>query len=317
MKHLFSALCLFFACICLHAQTTLWQPTSGHRQIAIWPGTSPDLQKVDGPEKVEKDIDPTEQVAGRPWLYISNVTRPTMTVYSPKAKNTGAAVVVFPGGGYEILAVDLEGTEVCDWLVQKGITCVLLKYRVPAPHKTHYWGAYPESPIALEDAQRAIGLVRFHAAEWHVNPHKIGVLGFSAGGHLVAATSVHTQRIYKPIDAADKLSCRPDFAIAIYPGHLSFGDKELTHAKLNPDIAAHLTKNTPPTFILQNEDDYVDGINQSLVYYIALKNAGVPAELHIYAQGGHAFGLRPTKLPATHWPALVETWLNTIGITGQ
>ena len=321
MKSLTSALCLLFTCTTLHAQTsvahtTLWQPSPGHTQIAIWPGTPPDLQKVDGPEKLETDNARKELVAGKPWLYISNVTRPTMTVYSPTGHNTGAAVVVFPGGGYQMLAIDLEGTEVCDWLVQKGITCVLLKYRVPAPHKTKYWGAYPESPIALEDAQRAIGLVRFHAAEWHIDPHKVGVLGFSAGGHLVAATSVHTRRVYAPVDAADKLSCRPDFAIALYPGHLYFGGRhQLTDPKLNPDIAAHLTKNAPPTFILQNEDDDVDGVNQSLVYYIALKNAGVPAEMHLYAQGGHAFGLRPTKLPATHWPALVETWLTTIGMT--
>jgi len=316
MKFLASALCLLFACASLHAQTTLWQPSPGHTQIPIWPHTPPDLQKVDGPERAETDNDPRHFIAGKPATAIYNVTRPTMTVYSPKSHNTGAAVVVFPGGGYEILAIDLEGTEVCDWLVQKGITCIVLKYRVPAPHKTHYWGAYPESPIALEDAQRAIGLVRLHAAEWHIDPHKVGVLGFSAGGHLVVASSVHIARVYKPIDAADKLSCRPDFVVAIYPGHLSFGDKLLTHPRLNPDIAAHLTKNAPPTFILQNEDDHVDGINQSLVYYIALKNAGVPAELHIYAQGGHAFGLRPTKLPATHWPVLVETWLNTLGITG-
>ena len=299
----------------LPAQQAVWQTSPGHTQIPIWPGVAPDARPAKGPEKLEADTDPKELVAGKPWLYISNVSRPTITVYSPNGKNTGAAVVVFPGGGYEILAIDLEGTEVCDWLISRGITCVLLKYRVPAPHVTQYWGAYPESPIALEDAQRTLGLVRLHAAEWHINPHKIGVLGFSAGGHLVAATSVHFDRIYPAIDAADKLSCRPDFAIAIYPGHLSFGDDQLENPKLNPDIRAHLTAQTPPTFILQNEDDHVDGINQSLVYYIALKNAGVPVEMHLYAQGGHAFGLRPTNLPATHWPQLVETWLHTIGMT--
>ena len=146
-----------------------------------------------------------------------------MTVYSPKGKNTGAAVVVFPGGGYQILAIDLEGTEVCDWLTSKGITCVLLKYRVPGegPYIRNQ-GPYPESPMALEDAQRTVGLVRFHAAEWHIDPHKIGVLGFSAGGHLVAAMSTHfEQRLYPAVDAADKESCRPDFAVALYPGHLS------------------------------------------------------------------------------------------------
>ena len=264
-----------------------------------------------------------------------------MTIYSPTGKNTGAAVVVFPGGGYKILAIDLEGTEVCDWLTSKGITCVLLKYRVPGnegyPKSAPYpkSGPYPESPIALEDAQRTVGLVRFHAAEWHIDPHKIGVLGFSAGGHLSAAISTHfAKRLYPPVDAADKESCRPDFAVAIYPGHLSLSaaesdasqgvkkfvvrhpapnaDKELW---LNPEVP--VTGQTPPTFLLQAEDDQVDNVDDSLAYYIALKKAGVPVEMHLYAQGGHAFGLRPTKFPVTAWPQLVETWLGTIGMISQ
>jgi acetyl esterase/lipase len=317
MKTAFLYLLLLSCFAPLAAQQLAWQPTAGHTQIPIWPSTPPDARPAEVPETAETTTKPEDSVAGKPWIAISNVSRPTMTVYSPKGKNTGAAVIVFPGGGYEELAIDLEGTEACDWLTAKGITCILLKYRVPAPHMTQYWGGYPESPIALEDAQRTIGLVRFHAAEWHIDQHKIGVLGFSAGGHLVAATSVRSERIYAAVDPADKISCRPDFAIAIYPGHLSFGDKELVKPKLNPDIASHLTPQAPPTFILQNEDDHVDGINQSLVYYIALKNAGVPVEMHLYAQGGHAFGLRPTKLPVSHWPRLVETWLATIGITPQ
>jgi acetyl esterase/lipase len=254
-----------------------------------------------------------------------------MTVYPPRGKNTGAAVVVFPGGGYQILAIDLEGTEVCDWLTSRGITCVLLKYRVTDVGPYPKSGPYPESPMALEDAQRTMGLVRLHAAEWHIDPHKIGVLGFSAGGHLVAAISTHyAERLYPAIDAADKESCRPDFAVAIYPGHLSLSaavwdakqgakkfvvphaanaDKELA---LNPDI--HVTSQTPPTFLLQAEDDHEDNVDDSLAYYIALKNAGVSAEMHLYAQGGHAFGLRPTKFPITGWPQLVDTWLGTIGM---
>ncbi len=226
-------------------------------------------------------------------------------------------MVVFPGGGYQILAIDLEGSEVCEWLTAKGITCVLLKYRVPnsGPHwnqKCHCH-LYPKAPTALEDAQRTLGLVRQHAAEWHINPHKIGVLGFSAGGHLVAAVSTHfTKREYAPVDAADKESCRPDFAVAIYPGHLWIDDKKF---ELNPDIQP--TKQTPPTFLLQAENDNVDNVNQALVYYIALKDAGVPVEMHLYAQGGHAFGLRKTRLPITEWPELVERWLETIGILGK
>jgi acetyl esterase/lipase len=297
----------------LHAQTALWQPSPGHTQVPIWPGKIPDAQPVKGPETTK--IDAKDLVAGRPWIYINRVSRPTMTVYSPTEKNTGAAVVVFPGGGYQILAIDLEGTEVCDWLTSKGITCVLLKYRVPGEAAFPKSGPYPESPVALEDAQRTVGLLRFHAAEWHIDPHKIGVLGFSAGGHMVATMSTHfDHRLYLPVDAADKESCRPDFAVAIYPGHLSLSDDG---PGLNPDIKSHISRRTPPTFLLQNEDDNVDGVNQSLVYYAALKKAGIPVEMHLYAQGGHAFGLRRTKLPVSKWPQLVETWLASIGILSE
>jgi len=270
-------------------------------------------------------------VAGRPAIGVSNVSQPTMTVYSANGQNTGAAVIVFPGGGYQGLAIDLEGTEVCDWLTSKGITCVLLKYRVTDVGPYPKSGPYPESPMALEDAQRTMGLVRFHAAEWHIDPHKIGVLGFSAGGHLSAAISTHFEkRLYPAVDSADEESCRPDFAVVIYPGHLSIAaaesdakqgagkfvlrypataDKDLG---LNPDIP--VTHQTPPTFLLQAEDDHVDNVNDSLAYYIALKNAGVSVEMHLYAQGGHAFGLRRTKFPITGWPELVEKWMRTIGM---
>jgi acetyl esterase/lipase len=312
MKSLLFAFCVVFAFAGLHAQTPVWQPSPGHMQVPIWPSTVPDPRPIAGPE-FATTTGKESLVAGKPWVAISNVSRPTMTIYSPTGKNTGAAVVVFPGGGYEILAIDLEGTEVCDWLTSRGITCVLLKYRVPAPRSSPNWGAFPQSPIALEDAQRTVGLVRFHAAEWHIDPHKIGVLGFSAGGHLVAAMSTHfDHRLYLAVDAADKESCRPDFAVAIYPGHLSLDDEKL---ELNP--AVPVTRQTPPTFLLQNEDDDVDGVNQSLVYYIALKKAKVPVEMHLYAQGGHAFGLRRTKFPVTAWPQLVETWLRTIGIISE
>lgn len=306
-------------------------------QISIWPGTAPDPQPLAEPEYAIAAGGKDSLVAGKPWLAVENVTQPTMTVYSPKGKNTGAAVVVFPGGGYTILAIDLEGSEVCDWLTSRGIACVLLKYRVPGeglyPKTAPYpkSGPYPESPMALEDAQRTVGLVRFHAAEWHIDPHKIGVLGFSAGGHLAAAISTHyAKRLYPAIDAADKESCRPDFAVPIYPGHLSIaaaqwdanqGAKRFVlhvpstvdkHLALNHEIP--VTSQTPPTFLLQAEDDNVDGVDQSLTYYIALKKAGVPVEMHLYAQGGHAFGLRRTEFPITGWPQLVETWLGTIGI---
>jgi acetyl esterase/lipase len=233
-----------------------------------------------------------------------------MTVYSPIGKNSGAAVVVFPGGGYNVLAVDLEGTEVCDWLAPRGITCVLLKYRVPnsGPQWDGKRQIHPKAPMALQDAQRTMGLIRFHAAEYHIDPHRIGVLGFSAGGHLVVDISTHfDKRAYPAADEADEESCRPDFAVALYPGHLWAGNLELS-----PEIP--VTRRTPPTFLLHAENDPVDSVNNSLVYYIALKNAGVQAEMHLYAEGKHAFGLRRTEYPITRWPDLVETWLRTTGL---
>ena len=339
-RSLLLALCAAFSFGAVCPQTSGWQPSPGHTQIPIWPAAAPDPQPVNpaedgGNETVKTEV--KDLVAGKPWTYVENVTTPTMTVYSPTGTNTGAAVVVFPGGGYQILAIDLEGTEVCDWLTQKGITCVLLKYRVTDVGSYPKSGPYPESPMALEDAQRTIRLVRAHAAEWHIDPNRVGVLGFSAGGHLTVATSVYfDKRLYPPVDAADRLSCRPDFAVAIYPGHLSraaaeydagFGAKKYTlpppdalataddNLGLNPDI--HVTSETPPTFLLQAEDDHVDTVYDSLSYYLALKKAGVQAEMHLYAEGNHAFGLRPTKLPITGWPQLVETWLSTIGMVSD
>jgi acetyl esterase/lipase len=298
----------------LGAQTPTWQPSPGHTQVPIWPAAAPDSQPAAGPETTTTSV---ELIAGKPVVAVSNVSQPTMTVYSPKGKDTGVAVVVFPGGGYQILAIDLEGTEVCDWLTSKGIACVVLKYRVP--HSGPQWDAHcrcqvnPKAPMALEDAQRTVGLVRLHAAEWHIDPHKIGVLGFSAGGHLSTAISTHfDKRVYPAVDAADKQSCRPDFAVVLYPGHLWISDRKF---ELNPDVP--VTRQTPPTFLLQAENDDVDNVNNSLVYYIALKNAGVPAEMHLYAEGKHGFGLRPTKFPITRWPQLVETWLQTIGMISK
>jgi len=305
-----------FACGNLSAQTNIWQPSPGHTQVPIWPGAVPDAQPVAGPEFANTVTKPL--VAGKPWVLVDRVSQPTMTVYSPKGTNTGVAIIVFPGGGYHELAMDLEGTEVCDWLVSRGITAVLLKYRVPGsgphwdPQLKHHVEA--KAPTALEDAQRTVGLARFHAAEWHIDPQKIGVLGFSAGGHLVANISTHFERrLYPAVDAADQESCRPDFAVALYPGHMT--ENTTNEFELNPPIP--VSRNTPPTFLLQAEDDHVDGVEQSLVYYIALKQARVPVEMHLYAQGGHAFGLRPSKFPITEWPQMVEKWLGTIRMTSQ
>ncbi len=286
-----------------------WRPAEGLSQIPLWPSdlaiarpelTGPETARVGG------------GIAGRPVTMIENVERPTMTVYPAKDSNTGAAVLVFPGGGYRALAIDLEGSEVCDWLTPKGITCVVLKYRVPG--SGHYWKEackchrIPQVPMALQDAQRAMTILRHRAPEWGVDPRKIGVLGFSAGGHLVAAVTNADTLSYAPVDASDRESSRPDFGVALYPGHLWSG----TAMDLRPfnRISAH----TPPTFIVQAQDDPVDDVRNSIAYFLALRAAGAPVEMHIYAHGGHAFALRTTAQPITRWPALVETWLRTIGI---
>ncbi len=301
------ALSLLFSLTAPCAARAAWEPTPGHTQVRIWPGAAPDARPVDKPEVFGTVVDAAGRpklVGGRPWVYVDRVAQPTMTVYAPKGNNTGAAVVVFPGGGYNVLAIDLEGTEICDWLASRGITGVLLKYRVPCV-KT---GPYRDCRTALQDAQRTVGLVRAQAAKWQIDPHKIGVLGMSAGGHMVAAMSTHfDQRAYPAVDAADRESCRPDFAIALYPGHLAVPERNFA---LNPDI--QVTSRTPPTFLLHAQDDPTDPVENSLVYYAALRKAGVPAEMHVYVKGGHAFGLRPTESPITRWPALVETWLGAI-----
>jgi len=286
----------------LIAQNPAWQPAPGHLTLALWPhgapGASPNAA-------AEADLTTAQDkaIAGRAVIRLGNVSTPTLTVYSPTGKNTGAAVVVFPGGAYRIVAIDLEGTEVCDWLNSAGITCLLVKYRVPDS------GPYPKSSAALQDAQRAMGMARSHAAEWHIDPQRIGVLGFSAGGHLSAALSTHfEQRLYDPVDPADQVSCRPDFAVIVYPGYLAMAEQNFA---ANPEI--HVTEKTPPTFLVQAEDDSVH-VENSIVYFLELKNAKVPAELHLYANGGHGYGLRRTELPITEWPKLVETWLRTIHV---
>ena len=296
------ALALFFLFSVPCAAQTAWQPSPGHLQRPIWPDVVPDAAPVSEPETSGKAT--KRLVGGRPWVYVAQVSQPTMTLYSPKGRNTGAAVVVFPGGGYNVLAIDLEGTEACDWLTSRGITCVLLKYRVPCAKS----GLYRNCLTALQDAQRTVGLVRFHATEWNIDPHKIGVLGFSAGGHMVAAISTQfEQRLYQAVDAADAKSCRPDFAVAIYPGHLAVPARDFA---LNPEVK--VSDQTPPTFLLHAQDDPIDPVENTLVYYAALRKAGVPAEMHVFAKGGHAFGLRPTESPITEWPPLLETWLKSI-----
>lgn len=290
----------------LHAQTPAWQPAPGHTQIPIWPNGAPGATQANPPAEIDTTTAKDNLIAGKPLIRLGNVSTPTLTYYAPKsATGPAPAVVVFPGGGYHILAIDLEGTEVCDWLTSNGVACVLLKYRVPDS------GPYPKSPAALQDAQRALGLVRQRASEWNIDPHRVGVLGFSAGGHLSAALSTHyDKRLYDPVDVADQQSCRPDFAVVVYPGYLAIEEKGMA---ANPDIQP--TGQTPPTFLVQAEDDPVH-VENATTYFLQLKNAKVPAELHIYAEGGHGYGLRRTALPVTTWPDAVITWLHTIHILG-
>ena len=287
-------------CPGLLAQQSGWPPASSHLTLPVWPGIAPGAPANPLPE-ADTTTAKDNLIAGKPLVRLGNVSVPTLTLYKATSHNTGGAVVVFPGGGYNILAIDLEGTEVCDWLTAAGVNCVILKYRVPGT------GPYPKSPAALQDAQRSLGLVREHATEWGIDPKRVGVLGFSAGAHLAAALSTHfDERLYAPIDSADQLSCLPDFAIVVYPGYLALSEKNLApNADINPTAA------TPPTFIVQAEDDPVH-VENAVVYFMALKNAKVPAELHIYAQGGHGYGLRKNGLPVTYWPGLVEKWLETI-----
>lgn len=281
--------------------------------MPLWPdGLVIARPDTTGPERV---VPGDATIAGRAIAMVENVTRPTMTVYPPKGTPTGAAIVVFPGGGFRVLAIDLEGTEICDWVTSRGMTCVLLKYRVP--FSGPQWDGScncrrePKVHMALQDAQRTIRLMREQATSLHIDPNRIGVIGFSAGGHMVADVSNDAGLSYAPVDAADKQSARPNFAIALYPGHLWEG----TGLKLNPTV--HVSAHTPPTFLLQAEDDSVDDVRQSLTYYLALKGANVPVEMHLYAKGGHAFGLRRADLPIGSWPDLVEKWLDAIGMLSK
>ena len=289
----------------------VWQPPSGLKQIPIWPNGAPD--KASGTQRPESVLtaETPEALAGGTSEAVFDVSEPTMTVFPPKGSNTGVAMIVFPGGGFKVLAITLEGTEICDWITAKGMTCILSKYRVP--NSNHHWddvchcAVTPKVPTALQDAQRTIRLVRSKAKDLQIDPNKIGVIGFSAGGYLVAQTSNIFEPAYKPVDAIDKVSSRPDFSVALYPGHLC-----RPGGTLDPGI--HVTKRTPPTFLLQNWDDPVDDVCNSTVYARALDAAHVPSEVHLFAKGGHAFGLRQKQHPVAMWPELVERWMKEMGI---
>ena len=269
----------------------------------IWPGPAPG-EKSALPAETTRVESSDKPVPGSSAVIVSNVSDPTITFYRPApAKDTGAAVLVCPGGGYHILVTDVEGTEVCAWLNSIGVTAVLLKYRVPrreglAPHVA-----------PLQDAQRALGIVRYRTMALGIDPHRIGVIGFSAGGNLAAMLSNnHAQRTYLAVDAMDEAFCRPDFCLLIYPAYLTpteHGDK------LVPALTISAS-NTPPTFIAMSEDDGV-GVEGALAYFRALTDAKVPAEMHLYPKGGHGYGLRRSPAMVTTWPDRATDWLLASG----
>jgi acetyl esterase/lipase len=275
------------------------------RVIPLWPGEAPGESEEIGPEH-DTTTGSGNRVAGQRVMRVGNVSQPTLSLFRPPAdQDTGAAVVVCPGGGYNILAYDLEGTEVCDWLNSMGITGALLKYRVPARPGPHRHAA------PAQDAQRALGLVRHHAAEWGIDPDRIGVLGFSAGGHLSAWLSNHQgARTYPRVDAADDVSCRPDFAVLVYPAYLT---QKAEGDRIAPDLT--ISPQTPPTFLVMSQDDPIR-VENVLRYAGALQDVHVPFELHVYPRGGHGYGLRPRGAAVTTWPARAADWMRGLGVCG-
>lgn len=265
--------------------------------LDVWPGDAPGEKGDIGPEGLGR------ATPERPVIRLANVSKPTLAVFKPAPeKDTGAAVLVCPGGGYNILAYDLEGTEVAEWLNSIGVTGIVLKYRVPRRKDREKHDA------PLQDAQRALSLMRSKAAEWKIDPERLGILGFSAGGHLSATTATNfDRRNYEAIDDIDKLSCRPDFAVLVYPAYL-LKDKS---DELAPEI--RVSENTPPIFFAHAGDDRISPEN-SIQMYLALKKAGTLGELHVYSSGGHGFGLRPTEHPCCTWPDRCAAWMKKQGL---
>ena len=289
MRHI--ALLLFFLLSTLVVQ-------SQEQPVLLFPNGAP------GETVKLKQLDDLsgKKVAGCPVLRISNVDEPTLTFYpAPADRNSGVTIVVNPGGAYNILAYNLEGSEICKRFDSFGINCVLVKYRVPRREGLEKHAA------PLQDLQRAIAYTRAHAEEWGIDANRIGVMGFSAGAHLSAVASTnYTERTYPKVDAFDEVSLRPDFTILVYPAYLS-GE----HFSIAPELK--VDANTPPTILIQTQDDK-NYINSSLFYYYALKEANVPAALHLYPSGGHGYGLRNTGHTVNEWPFRVISWLRDIGM---
>jgi len=291
----------------------VWQPTAGGTQVPLWPANV-QLAKPDTGDQAEATGNGSPLVGGRMWHWASYVTRPTMTIYKAKGRNTGATMLVLPGGGFYAVATDLEGTEICDWVVKQGMTCAMLKYRTPQVWpKENGKQQRPKVLLGLEDAQRAMGLLRQRASSYGIDPKKIGVIGFSAGAYLVANMSNTEDRTYPPTDAADQQSPRPDFAIIAYTARMLDDSKGRNSLELKPWMK--ISPKAPPTLIIHAMNDPVDDVRQPMAYALALNDAGVPVDLRFYAKGAHAFGMRPTADPiTTEWPGQVKQWLLNIGM---
>jgi acetyl esterase/lipase len=278
--------------------------------LPLWSHAAPEPPQTTAPET--DTTKPTDGLlSGHRVVRLTNVTVPTLTVYPPHGENTGAAVLVFPGGGYHVLVTDGEGTDACHWLNSIGLTCILVKYRVPQPDGAA--GHYPADPSDLEDAQQAMRLTRTHAADWHINPAHIGVMGFSAGANLAVLLSTHPNDDHiastpAAPDVDTAISARANFAIIVYPAYLAVPPENTT---LDPAYSPN--EFTPSTFLIQAENDRGYGKN-ALVYYSALMDAHIPAELHYYATGGHGFGMHPPNAPEENWPRLATAWLRSINI---
>ena len=292
---------------------TMWRPGPGGTQVPLWPEDVA-IQPPETAGNAEMVGNGSALIAGRTWNWATYVSRPTMTIYPPKGENTGAAMLVLPGGGYVALAMDLEGTEICDWITQHGVTCVVLKYRAPQFWRRGEDGVRlpPEGDLLpVQDAQRAMGLLRSKAASYDIDPGKIGVIGFSAGAHLAAAVSNADERKYDPVDAADETSSRPDFAIVTYPG--KFLPERRPKAKLELAPWMEVSAQAPPTLLIHAMNDATNDIRNSIAYGLALDEVGVSVDMRFFAKGCHAFGLRPTSDPiTTEWPGLAVEWLRNL-----
>jgi acetyl esterase/lipase len=292
----------------------VWQPGPGGRQMPLWPeGHALATQHANGNREMVGSGSPL--IAGRTWNFATFVSQPTMTIYQPKGRNTGAALLVLPGGGYAAVAMDLEGTEICDWITLHGVTCILLKYRAPQIWRGGENGVQlpPEKLLPLEDAQRAMGLLRAQAVSFNIDPGKIGVIGFSAGAHLAAAVSNEETRTYARVDAADDQPSQPNFAIVLYPGRFLPERRTATDLKLAPWMK--ISARAPPTLLIHAMNDPTNNVRHSMAYGLALSSAGVPVDMRFYARGCHAFGLRPTSDPiTTEWPGQALQWLGSLKV---